>query len=166
MRGYAEYAVYAFCLLLFAASSIFLGLNVLLIALAFITLGIALFKRSNALSFAALLAYSAAAALANVSLTLGNIVVFGLLSLLPFFVCFRIAGSRVRGTIPWEAAAVVLPVLVAAALLLLNIGPILSSEQALMPEWLLAFSLLVLAAALLSIPLAAEAANLFKSPTG
>lgn len=152
----AEYAIYAFSLLLFLASSLFLNLNIVLIALAFVSFAIAAVFRSNILSFAALFAYSAAVGTGHISFTPSNLLFFGFFSLLPFFACFRISGSKVRGTIPVEAASVLLPVFAAAFLLLFSIGPIISSEQALMPEWLLAFSLLVLLGALLAIPLLAE----------
>ena len=166
LRGYAEYGVYLFSFFSFAASSVFLGMNILLLGLSFASLAIALFKRSNVLSFAALFAYAAAVGIAKIGFSPMNIAVFGFFSLLPFFACFRLAGSKARGTIPWEAAAVLVPVLIALLLSLFggDAMPMLASEQALMPEWILALSLGALLAVLLAIPLAAEAANLFKPP--
>ncbi len=149
----AEYAIYALSLLVFLASSLYLNLNIFLIALAFLSFAVAALMRSNALSFAALFSYSAAVGLAQMSFSFGNLMLFGFLNLLPFFVCFRISGSKSRGTIPFEAASVLLPVFVGAALFLVNLGPIVSSEQALTPQWLFAFSLLLLLAITLSVPL-------------
>lgn len=82
-----------------------------------------------------------------------GVILFGVFSLFPFFVCFDIMSSNKRNTIPLSAFGIFFPVFISPLSFLLSSGAILSSAEFLTPQGLFLFTLSILLAVMISIPL-------------
>jgi len=158
-RAIFEEILYGVSILAFALSSLFLGINLLLAALIVFSFIIGFFFRGWVVPIAALAAFCAAVIISPPSLGMLNLLAFGFFSLLPFFFCFRASAAKSAGFAPIEPLGAAVPVLAAVALFAINYGFFFSSTESLLPQGVVAVSLLILLAIAVAVPLLAEASK-------
>jgi hypothetical protein len=156
-RALPEGLIYCLSIAAFAISALFLGLDALLSALVVFSFIIGFFFRGWPVPIAALAAFAAAVVVSPPSLSLGNVIVFGLFALLPFLFCFRTASARNGGYMPVEPFGALIPVLACAFAFIMNTGFFFSSTESISPHGLAATSFIVLLSVSLAVPLLAEA---------
>jgi len=147
-----EVVAYAISVPMFALSSLVLGLNPVLSALAALFLAIGVFYRSWIVAWLALLAYVAAVALSPPELTIQTALIFCGLNMFPFFICFRSAHAKAGGFAPLEPLGALASLFVLGALLLLDMGVFFASAEALSPGGFVAAAFVSMLLAALALP--------------